>query len=27
MSIPSIGVKGVRVVAYTGTADDLPGTR
>nr|WP_238351656.1 class E sortase [Kribbella shirazensis] len=27
MSIPAIGVRGLRVVAYTGTADDRPGTR
>lgn len=26
MSIPSIGVRGLRVVAYQGTADDRPGT-
>ncbi|TDC18164.1 class E sortase [Kribbella albertanoniae] len=26
MSIPSIGVRGLRVVTYTGTADDRPGT-
>jgi sortase A len=26
MSIPAIGVRGLRVVAYTGTADDRPGT-
>jgi sortase A len=27
LAIPAIGVRGLRVVAYTGTADDLPGTR
>ena len=27
LSIPSIGVHALRVVAYTGYADDLPGTR
>ncbi|MFC6160833.1 class E sortase [Kribbella jiaozuonensis] len=27
MSIPAIGVRGLRVVAYTGTADDRPGTK
>ncbi|MEU8226892.1 class E sortase [Kribbella sp. NPDC048915] len=27
MSIPAIGVRNLRVVAYTGTADDRPGTR
>jgi sortase A len=27
LSIPSIGVHDLRVVPYTGTADDLPGTR
>jgi sortase A len=27
ISIPSIGVRALRVVAYTGRADDLPGTR
>jgi sortase A len=27
VSIPSIGVQGLRVVPYTGKADDLPGTR
>lgn len=26
MAIPAIGVRGLRVVAYTGTADDRPGT-
>ncbi|MFB6726036.1 class E sortase [Kribbella sp. NPDC056345] len=26
MSIPSIGVRGLRVVSYPGTADDRPGT-
>jgi sortase A len=26
MSIPAIGVRGLRVVAYSGTADDRPGT-
>ncbi len=26
MSIPSIGVRGLRVIPYTGTADDRPGT-
>ena len=27
LAIPAIGVRGLRVVAYTGTADDRPGTR
>jgi sortase A len=27
MSIPAIGIRRLRVVAYTGTADDRPGTR
>jgi sortase A len=27
MSIPAAGVRNLRVVAYTGTADDRPGTR
>lgn len=27
MSIPAIGVRGLRVVAYMGTADDRPGTK
>lgn len=27
MSIPAIGVRNLRVVAYTGTADDRPGTK
>lgn len=27
MSIPAIGVRGLRVVAYVGTADDRPGTK
>jgi sortase A len=27
MSIPAIGVRGLRVVAYQGTADDRPGTK
>jgi sortase A len=26
LAVPSIGLSGLRVVAYTGTADDLPGT-
>src|SRR5690242_3908828 len=27
MTIPSAGVRGLRVVAYVGTADDRPGTK
>jgi sortase A len=27
LGIPEIGLSGLQVVAYTGTADDLPGTR